>query len=124
MSRWDSCPGVDEEEADWLEGEEIEGAAVDGTLEDGDDVGLEEEEEGGAAVDGALEDGDDPDDGGAAALSVAFDITEIGPELRRITNRDAMIIRDKISVFLLIVTRLLFSLCLLLSITSSGSAIY
>jgi hypothetical protein len=75
------------------EGEDDVGAAEEGALEEGDledgedDVGAAEE---GALEEGDLEDGEEPEevgadeDGGAAALRLAIDINEIGPEVNRI----------------------------------------
>jgi hypothetical protein len=94
-----------------------------GELEDGDEMGAV------GLVVGALEDEDNPDEVevGAAALRLELDIKDSGPELKRITEREITTTRDKISVFLLIVTLLLlllFLLSLLLSVPSSGPVNY
>jgi hypothetical protein len=111
-------------------------------VEDGDDEIGEEADEDGAADVGALVEGDEgddvvvgeleevgADDFGAAALKVVVDNKDRGPELISTAERERIITRDKISVFLLIVTLLLLLLLsllllsLLLSIPSSGPAI-
>jgi hypothetical protein len=101
----------EDEEGAVEDGDDV-GAGEVGALEDGggDDGELEEgEEDVGAAEVGALEVEDEPeevgaDEGGAAALRPADDIKDNGPELNRITERETITTRDKISVFLLIVT--------------------
>jgi hypothetical protein len=101
----------------------------------GEDVLVEE----GDVEDGALEEGGEDegevvgeleevgaDEVGAAALRLVDDIKDRGPELKRITEREAMITRDRISDFLPIVTlvSLLPSLRLFLSLLPAGPAIY
>jgi hypothetical protein len=126
------------------EGDDV-GAAEVGALEEvGEEVGaLEEDDDGDEDEDdevGELDDGDEerddvvgePEevgaaDDGAAALKVVTDNTDRGPELNRTTEREITTTRDKISVFLLIVTLLLLLLILLsllLSIPSSGPVNY
>jgi hypothetical protein len=96
-----------------------EGDVEDGVLEDedededeDDEVGeLEEVGEEGVEdkVVGEREELGADDDAGTAALRLAIDINEIGPELNRIAERDTTITTDKIRNRLLIVTFALLS---------------
>jgi hypothetical protein len=85
--------------------------------EDGALGELEEEEDEGA-------DGDEEEEVGAAALRLVLDIKEMGPELNRIAERETTITRDKIRVFLSIVTFVLLLPAFFFSSPSAVPAIY
>jgi hypothetical protein len=124
----DDDVGLLEEEGDEDEddvGAADEGDAEEGALEGGEDGDVVEELDEGDEVEGAaavVVVGALEDEEGAAALRPVVDINDKGPELNIIAERETIITRDKISVFLLIVTLelLLFLLSLLLSIPSTG----
>jgi hypothetical protein len=119
---------VDDDGGELLEGVVVDEGEVEVELLREVDVGAAEEgEDVGAAEVGALEgddeveeldDGDDEDeegdelaeegeDEGVAALKLAVDIKDKGPELNRIAERETTITRDKIRDCLLIVTLVL-----------------